>query len=399
MSARAGSARRAASTRKAAVPAADGQSALTISAVRAIPLTAPMQAGTRTSQAVYDKVSIVLVELRTSDGLIGYGECLGRFGATAYAEFINTVLAPLLLGQSAFNIRRHWLRMRGALTGRAGGILIEAIAGVDIALWDVVGKALGQPVHRLLGGMGRTAVDCYASSINWADVATMEAQTRAVMAMGFKAIKVKLGNPVKHAIEAATRVRAVAGADMRLGVDANWAYSVDQAMVVGRALHDLGYWFFEEPIVPEDVQGYALLRRQLPIMLAAGESDYTVAHAGELLRERLVGIIQPDVARAGGISETRDIATLAHAFHVGYAPHVGWSGAVCVAASLQLAAAMPAFISFECMCIGNPLRDALATEVIGAATTLVDGQLRVPQGPGLGIVINMDAVERYRVDR
>jgi len=191
----------------------------------------------------------------------------------------------------------------------------------------------------------------------------------------------------------------VAGADMRLGVDANWAYSVDQAMVVGRALHDLGYWFFEEPIVPEDVQGYALLRRQLPIMLAAGESDYTVAHAGELLRERLVGIIQPDVARAGGISETRDIATLAHAFHVGYAPHVGWSGAVCVAASLQLAAAMPAFISFECMCIGNPLRDALATEVIGAATTLVDGQLRVPQGPGLGIVINMDAVERYRVDR
>jgi len=399
MNPRAASARRAAPTRNAAAPAADGQRELTISAVRAIPLTAPMQAGTRTSQAVYDKVSIVLVELRTTDGLVGYGECLGRFGATAYAQFINNVLAPLLLGQSAFDIRRHWLRMRGALTGRAGGILIEAIAGVDIALWDVVGKALGQPVHRLLGGMGRTAVDCYASSINWADVATMEAQTRAVMAMGFKAIKVKLGHPVQLAIEAATRVRAVAGADMRLGVDANWAYSVDEAMVVGQALHGLGYWFFEEPIVPEDVQGYDLLRRQLPIMLAAGESDYTVAHASELLRDRLVGIIQPDVARAGGISETRDIATLAHAFHVAYAPHVGWSGAVCVAASLQLAAAMPAFVTFECMCIGNPLRDALATEVIGAASTLVDGQLPVPQGPGLGIAINMDAVERYRVDR
>ncbi len=399
MNARAGSARRAAPTRKALVPAADGQPALTISAVRAIPLTAPMQAGTRTSQAVYDKVSIVLVELRTTDGLVGYGECLGRFGATAYAEFINAVLAPLLLGQSAFDIRRHWLRMRGALTGRAGGILIEAIAGVDIALWDVVGKALGQPVHRLLGGMGRRAVDCYASSINWADVASMEAQTRAVMAMGFKAIKVKLGNPVQLAIEAATRVRSVAGAGMRLGVDANWAYSVDEALVVGQALHGLGYWFFEEPIAPEDVQGYALLRRQLPIMLAAGESDYTVAHASELLRDRLVGIIQPDVARAGGISETRDIATLAHAFHVAYAPHVGWSGAVCVAASLQLAAAMPAFLSFECMCIGNPLRDALATEIVGAASTLLDGQLPVPQGPGLGIDINMDAVERYRVDR
>jgi len=376
-----------------------GHSALTISSVLAIPLTAAMQAGTRTSQGVYDKVSIVLVELRTSDGVVGHGECLGRFGASAYAGFINEVLAPLLVGQSAFDIRRHWLRMRAALTGRAGGILIEAIAGVDIALWDVVGKALGQPVHRLLGGMGRTTVDCYASSINWADPAQMQAQTHTVVAMGFKAIKVKLGTPVRQAIEAATRVRAAAGDDMRLGVDANWAYTLDEAVTVGHALHDLGYWFFEEPIVPEDVAGYAHLRRSLAIMLAAGESDYTVAHAAQLLKDRLVGIIQPDVARAGGISETRDIATLAHAFHVGYAPHVGWSGAVCVAASLHLAAAMPAFTSFECMFIGNPLRDELATQPIGAATRLVDGQLAVPQGPGLGITIDMDAVARYRVDR
>lgn len=383
------------------VPAAVSMppASLTISAVRAIPLTARMQAGTRTSQSVYDKVSIVLVEVRTTDGIVGYGECLGRFGALAYAGFINEVLAPLLLGRNAFDIRQHWLRMRAALSGRAGGILVEAIAGVDIALWDVVGKALGQPVHRLLGGMGRTAVDCYASSINWADVGAMQAQTRAVMAMGFTAIKVKLGQPVDQAIVAAGAVRAVAGDNMRLGVDANWAYSLDQAVRVGHALHDLGYWFFEEPIVPEDIAGYAHLRRSLPIMLAAGESDYTVAHAAELLRDRLVGVIQPDVARSGGISETRDIATLAQAFHVGYAPHVGWSGAVCVAASLQLAAAMPAFISFECMVVGNPLRDALAGEPIGAATQLSDGQLPVPTGPGLGITIDMDAVDRYRVDR
>ncbi len=374
-------------------------SPLTIAAIRAIPLTAPMQSGTRTSQATYDKVSIVLVELRTTDGIVGYGECLGRFGAPAYADFINTVLVPPLLGQDAFAIRRHWLRMRAALTGRAGGMLIEAIAGVDIALWDVVGKALGQPVHRLLGGMGRPAVDCYASSINWADVATMQSQARAVTAMGFKAIKVKLGQPVEQAIAAAAAVRAATGDGMRLGVDANWAYSLDEAMRVGHALHDLGYWFFEEPIVPEDIAGYRQLRSRLPIMLAAGESDYTVAHAAELVRDRLVGIIQPDVARAGGISETRDIATLAQAFHVGYAPHVGWSGAVCVAASLQLAAAMPAFTSFECMFIGNPLRDVLANEPVGAVSQLSGGQLPVPTGPGLGITINLDAVERYRVDR
>ena len=371
---------------------------LTISGVRAIPLTASMEEGTSTSQGAWGAVSIVLVEVATTDGIKGYGECLARFGPRAYASFVNEVLAPKLVGQSAFDIRRLWQQMRMALSGRAGGMLIEAIAGVDIALWDTVGKALGQPVHRLLGGMGRTHVDCYASSINWADLAKMEEQTRQVLALGFKAIKVKLGNPVARAITSAHAVRQVAGPDIKLGADANWAYSLDEAVAVGHALHALGYWFFEEPIVPEDIAGYAHLRRTVSVMLAAGESDTTVAHAAQLIGERLVGIIQPDVARAGGISETRDIAALAQAFNVGYAPHVGWSGAVCAAASLQLAAAMPAFTSFECMFIANPLRDELTTEPVGSAKTLVDGQVAVPQGPGLGIEINWDAVQRFRVD-
>ena len=371
---------------------------LQISAITAIPLTANMQAGTRTSQGDYGAVSIVLVEVTTVDGLKGYGECLGRFGARAYASLINEVLAPKLLGQSAFDIRRLWQLMRASLSGRAGGMLVEAIAGVDIALWDVVGKALGQPVHRLLGGMGRARVDCYASSINWASVDVMQEQALQVQAMGFKAIKVKLGLPVARAISSARAVREVVGDDMRLSADANWAYSLDEAVAVGHALHQLGYWFFEEALVPEDIAGYAHLRRSVSVPLAAGESDYTTQHAAQLLRDRLVGFIQPDVARAGGISETRDIATLAQAFNVGYAPHVGWSGAVCAAASLQLAAAMPAFTSFECMFIANPLRDQLTTVPVGAANRLVDGQLAVPQGPGLGVEINWDAVARYRVD-
>lgn len=371
---------------------------LIISSVRAIPLTASMQAGTRTSQGDFGAVSIVLVEVRSADGVVGHGECLARFGARAYALFINEVLAPKLLGQSAFDVRRHWQQMRAALSGRGGGMLVECIAGVDIALWDLLGMALGQPVHRLLGGVGRSRVDCYASSINWADTSAMREQTQAAVALGFKAIKVKLGQPVARAVEAAAVVRDAAGPGMPLAADANWAYSVDEAVKVGEALQALDYWFFEEPIRPEDLAGYRHLRAKLSIMLAAGESDTTLAHAAQLIEPRLVGLIQPDVARAGGISETRDIATLAHAHHVGYAPHVGWSGAVCVAASLQLAAAMPAFVSFECMFIGNPLRDGLCTAPVGDAASLVDGRLSVPQGPGLGVDINWDAVQRYRVD-
>ena len=342
---------------------------------------------------------MVLVQVETADGVVGYGECLGRFGPVAYARFIQDVLAPSLIGQSAFDIRRLWALMRASLSGRAGGMLLECMAGIDIALWDVVGKGTGQPVHRLLGGMGRDVVDCYASSLNWAPIDAMTQQALAVTAMGFKTIKVKLGQPVGLAIEAAAAVRQAVGPHMVLGVDANWAYSLDDAVKVGAALDRLNYWFFEEPIVPEDVAGYGLLRQKTPIMLAGGESDFTVAHARELIEQRAIGLIQPDVARSGGISEARDIATLAHAFHVGYAPHVGWSGAICVAASLQLAAAMPAFVTFECMCIDNPLRDELTLTPIGAPSQLVNGQMPVPKLPGLGVEINWDAVERYRVDR
>jgi L-alanine-DL-glutamate epimerase-like enolase superfamily enzyme len=133
---------------------------LIIQRVKAIPLTARMPDGTRTSQGDFGAVSLVLVQVETADGVVGYGECLGRFGPLAYAQFIQDVLAPKLIRQSAFDIRRLWKLMRASLSGRAGGMMLECMAGVDIALWDVVGRGTGQPVHRLLGGMGRDLVDC-----------------------------------------------------------------------------------------------------------------------------------------------------------------------------------------------------------------------------------------------
>ena len=186
------------------------------------------------------------------------------------------------------------------------------------------------------------------------------------------------------------------GADVKLSADSNWAYDLDEAVKVGDAMAALDYWWFEEPIVPENVAGYAALRAKTKVRLAAGESDFTAWHARELIERQAVGVIQPDVARAGGISETRRIADLAHAFHVAYAPHVGWSGAVCVAASLQLAAAAPNFLTYECMAFANPLREQLTTVPVGDSHHLVDGQAEVPQGPGLGIAIDWDVVAKHR---
>jgi D-galactarolactone cycloisomerase len=370
-----------------------------IAAVITHPLRATLPKAQRTSQASYSAIEIVVVEIRLDDGQCGWGECLARRGAIAYAKFIDTVLAPLLIGEDPRDRRRLWMRLRAPLTGRTGGMLIEALAGIDTALWDLSGKLAGQPISKLLGGIGREQVDAYASSINWLDDATVQAEVQAIQQRGFRQAKLKLGQPVSAAVHRARLVRDLAGDTLVLGVDANWAYDVHDAITVGRALTDLGYDFFEEPIRPEDREGYRQLARALPIRLAAGESDFTASDALHSLTDRSLGLIQPDVARAGGISETWRIAELAAMHHTRYAPHVGWSGALCVAASLQLAAAAESFWSFECMVCDNPLRQSLLTAPVGDYQGLVDGRLRVPTGPGLGVDVDRDALAALTIKR
>ena len=366
--------------------------------VTAHPLRAVLPSPQRTSQGDWTSIEIVVVEVETADGMVGLGECLARRGAVAYARFIEEVFAPLLIGESAFDRRRLWRRMRSVLTGRTGGMLVEALAGVDIALWDVAGKAAGLPVAKLLGGMGRKEIDAYASSINWLDDAAVEAEVASALDAGFRQIKVKIGAPVAAAVDRIRQVRRLAGDSVGLSVDANWAYDVDDAIRVGRVLADLDYAWFEEPIRPEDRRGYRMLRETLPIRLAAGESDFSALDAVELLEDRSIGLVQPDVARSGGISETWRIAELANAFNVAYAPHVGWSGAVCLAASLQLAAAAENCIVFECMVYANPLREALLATPVGDPATMAEGRLAIPDRPGLGIELDREALAAYRID-
>jgi galactonate dehydratase len=367
-----------------------------IASVKCWPLTTSVgDDQQRTSQGSFGTISIILVEVTTDEGIVGWGEGLARYAPKAYAELVHGLLAPVLLGEDPFHVERLWQKMFRVFTGKAGGVLIEALAAVDIALWDIMGKALGQPVHRLLGGMGRSHVAAYASSIAWASDEVAVEQTRKALAQGFRLIKVKIGAPVEKAIARCRLVRETVGDAAKVCADANWIFDVDEALVLGRAMHELGYFWLEEPIVPEDVAGYRRLREKLDIRLAAGESEHHAFGARDLIASRAVGVIQPDVARSGGFTETRRIAYLAHAFHVAYAPHVGASGAVCAAASLHLAAAMPNFLTFECMTFENPLRLRLTKEVPGDPDALVDGMAAVPQGPGLGIEVDRDAVENF----
>lgn len=368
-----------------------------VTGVKAYPLSVPVGDLQRTSQGSFGTISIVVVVVETDAGVVGVGEALARFGPTAYAELIETLLAPKILGMDPFAVEAIWQRLFRTFSGRSGGMLVEAISAIDIAIWDILGKVQDRPIYELLGHMGRDGIRAYASSIPWTDDANAAKVVEDCLAVGFREMKVKIGAPVEASLARARLVREVAGPDIRLMADSNWIFDVDDAVEVGKGLAELGYFWFEEPIVPEDIEGYRWLRDRLPLRLAAGESEHTAIGAAPLLTARAVGVVQPDVARSGGISETRKIANLAAALHIPYAPHVGASGAICAAASLHLAAAMPNFLTFECMIFPNPLRDTLLKEPVGGKETLKDGALPLPRGPGLGVELDMAEVERWQV--
>ncbi len=373
-----------------------GSDGITITDVIAHPLSQTLPQPTVTSWGRYDVVSICLVEIRTDAGITGVGEALARFSPKAYAELIETSLKPRLVGRNPTDIAALWAEMRRALSGRSGGMLFEAIAGIDIALWDILGKVANLPIHRLLGGMGRAAVPVYAASVNWGDDARMEAELERYLEKGFPRIKVKVAKSVKEACRRIERLRKRAGDDIELCVDANWAYSLEEAVEVGRALTDNRYFWFEEPLRPEDEDGYEELHRRCSTPLACGESNYTLDQAMRLVSRRAIAYLQPDVARAGGITETRRMAEFAAAHDVQYAPHIGMSGIICETASVHLAAAMPNIKAMECETDASPFK----TWITGAAPGIerqVNGMFPVPSGPGLGLEIDWDAVARLRV--
>lgn len=378
--------------------AVSGADEVLITDVIAHPLTQKLPKPTVTSWGAYDHVSCVLVEVRTTAGITGVGETLARFAPKAYCELIETALKPRLVGQPASAIAAHWANMRRALSGRAGGMLIEAIAGVDIALWDIHGKRAGMPIYQLLGGIGRTEIDVYAAAVNWGDDRSAQGELERYIDEGFKQIKVKIVSDVEASCHRIEQMRAVAGDSIDLCVDANWAYELDGAIKVGDALTANGYVWFEEPLAPEDEAGYEALQAACRTPLAAGESDYVLAQSKRLASNRTLSVLQPDVARSGGITQTKRMVDFAAAHGVAYAPHIGMSGIVCETASVHLAAATSNFRIMECETDGSAFKTALADLKPGSVrqrNSMVD----VPHGPGLGLSIDWDAVAKLHPDR
>lgn len=366
--------------------------------VKAHPVNMEVPKNYTTSWKTYTVVSMVLVEIRTENGAYGIGECLARFAPIAYAEVIEQLLRPILIGKEIENISGLWEEMSRVHSGRQGGMLIEAIAGVDIALWDLLGKKCNQPISVLLGGKAGVSLLAYGSTVPWAEEKVALGVLERFLEKGLSHVKVKTGEDIKESIAYVTLMRERAGEDIELSVDANWAYDRAGALVVGRALEGLNYLWFEEPIKPEDEKGYRILAEKLDVPLAAGESNYTSRQALGTLQIGALSYLQPDVARSGGISETFLTAQLARVHEVKYAPHVGMSGIICELASEHLAAASPNFATMECSERADGfMRNML--DVPPAIDRLNHGCLISLTGPGLGVEVDWDAVRAAHPER
>jgi D-galactarolactone cycloisomerase len=343
----------------------------------------------------------MLVEIETTDGLTGWGECYGPARMTAA---VVDAVAPWLIGADRTDViwRQIYSRLRDH--GQKG-VVIEGLSGIDIALWDIKGKHFGVPVHSLLGGAERTEVQAYATGLyrrkSGDPLHYLPEEAAGYAGEGFKAVKLKVGFGVEEDAAVTSAVRAAIGRAVALMVDANHAYDAVAAIRLGRMIepHEIGW--FEEPVPPEDVAGYRAVKAALTIPIAGGECEYTRMGFRDLLTARALDIIQPDTCAAGGLSECKKIADMAEAFGIRYNPHV-WGTGVAIAASLHLLAVLPPHTPSSLHAIEpmlefdrteHPIRQAVLREPIEH----VRGVVRVPDGPGLGIEIDRAALARFAV--
>lgn len=346
---------------------------------------------------IYSKtIDTVLVKITTDDGLVGWGEAKAPVAPQATKEIIDRLLVDVVMGADPRDMVVLWERMYAGMRvrGHRAGFYLEAIAGVDIALWDLAGKASGVPIYQLLGGAFRNPVRVYASGLPALDITApdaafeqLAADAAGIHADGYTGLKVALGRGLTGDIKSVRTIRDRLGDDFIIYADAAGAYDRAQALRLGHELQALGVGFFELPIFPEDIDGYVELAKALtiPIAMDTLTSRY---EARDFVSRGGLDIVQPDVCRAGGITECRRIAELADAFGVAFAPHVSIGSAVHFAATGHLATAMPNTITSEYWIGVNPLGDAILEQPL----RLDAGYMYTPTAPGLGIRIREEAL-------
>jgi D-galactarolactone cycloisomerase len=353
-----------------------------------------------------EKRTSLISRITTDEGIVGWGE-----GGTAPSQsVIHDIFSPLLIGEDPLNTNKVWHKLYQSLVNNnaTGGFGGDAISNIDIALWDIVGKASEKSISDLLGGSVREKVPVYATGLYYRDdefPTKLLDEAVSYVEAGYRGMKTKVGGlSVSDDVSRVKAIRDAIGDEHYLMIDANQAYNAATAIDIGNRLVDYNIHWFEEPVPAKDVDGYLDVKRGQPITLAGGECLRSRFEMRDIINRRGLDILQPDVTYMGGITEFRNVASMANAMGIQVNPHV-WGSPIMVSASISLTSTFPPcpysrtprpyeqepVMEFDQT--PNPIRNELASVCFEQKGGFVD----VPKGPGLGIEINESVIERFCV--
>ena len=344
---------------------------------------------------------LLLILVHTDEGITGIGEAhtvplvLKAIIDAPVSQLTGQGLRQMLVGEDPLRISALWSKMyhHTSTYGRRG-VVVHAISGIDMALWDILGKAVGRPLHALLGGATTGRLRAYASDLAPHSAEELIENALEHMRTGYTAMKFgwgRLGNHIRDDADHVARLREAVGDETGIMLDLGTPIALDSAIWLGEALAKHDVIFLEEPLSPDDLDGFRLLTKRSPTPIATGEKETTRHGFRDLIERGGLRIIQPDVARCGGITEFMRIAALSEARKVEVVPHC-WASDILVAATAHCLATFdaPRFLEF------NATRNPLKTDLLLDPIRPVDGHVAVPTGPGLGVELNPDTVARYR---
>ena len=367
------------------------------------------------SQQYYKKRTSHIVEIETDEGISGWGECFGP-GNIAFANkgIVEKVIQPMVLGMQALDRDVIWHKVYNLMRDHGQkGMPLQALSGVDIALWDLAGKAANLPLYKMIGGAHRDKVEVYGygmmlrpENIN-SLISRFKEESAEIKEMGFKALKMKVGVGPKDDIKLIEAVRGGIGDNFRFMVDANHGYTTHDALYVGRAMEEFSPYWFEEPVAPEDLDGYRELRAALKVNISGGEAEFNRWGWRKLLESRGLDIAQPEVCALGGISEYLRVLALCHSHFTPVVNHV-WGSAIAVAVNLHLLAAMPplpgGLFPWEPMLEFDTTHNRFIDDLLSVSLDIKkqvktnNGTVSLPSGPGLGVTPKRDFLDKFRID-
>ena len=368
------------------------------------------------SQQYYKHRTAHLVEIETDEGITGWGECFGPGNiALANKYIVEKVIQPLIIGEDPTNKEYIWHKVYNLLRDSGQkGIPIQALSGVDIALWDILAKKAKLPLYQLVGGKCNTQIPVYGYGMMLQKKSVDELaelfkeEAKHIKSKNFKAMKMKIGLGPKKDLQLVQAVRGAIGNDFKLMVDANHAYNLNDALYVGKGLDELDIFWFEEPVAPEDYDGYRELKQKINTNIAGGEAEFTKYGWNQLIKNKCIDIAQPEVCGLGGITEYMKISAMAQANFIPIVNHV-WGSAISVAVNLHLLTAMPdmpggLFPSKSMLEFDTTEKNIFITDLAEENFSILDqvknnnGYAKPPETVGIGINPKKDFIKKFEIN-